>query len=260
MTGASTSGTARLQVYGNGIIDLKAHRPGNVTFGSLQGDGRVQLGGVNLVLGEGDFDSIFSGFIRDMSGGSLTKTGAGTVTLTRANTYAGGTSVNAGALKISNPSGSGTGPGTVNVNSGTLGGSGIISGAVIIGTGSGDGAFLAPSVAATEPKTLTLRNSLTFNSDSTFIGRLNTKEARIDQVVANGVMIENGAEFGLGAVGNKKLRPGKTFTAINNTATTAIGGAFANLPDGGTITVGINIFEASYEGGDGNDLILTVVP
>ena len=61
MTGASTSGTARLQVYGNGIIDLKAHRPGNVTFGSLQGDGRVQLGGVNLVLGEGDFDRHFFG-------------------------------------------------------------------------------------------------------------------------------------------------------------------------------------------------------
>ncbi len=37
-------------------------------------------------------------------------------------------------------------------------------------------------------------------------------------------------------------------------------GTFMNLPDGGTITVGNNTFQADYEGGDGNDLTLTVVP
>jgi hypothetical protein len=31
------------------------------------------------------------------------------------------------------------------------------------------------------------------------------------------------------------------------------------LADGGTITVGNNTYQASYEGGDGNDLTLTVV-
>ena len=37
-------------------------------------------------------------------------------------------------------------------------------------------------------------------------------------------------------------------------------GTFMNLPDGGTITAGSNTFQANYEGGDGNDLTLTVVP
>ena len=37
-------------------------------------------------------------------------------------------------------------------------------------------------------------------------------------------------------------------------------GTFMNLPDGGTITAGNNTFQANYEGGDGNDLTLTVVP
>ena len=37
-----------------------------------------------------------------------------------------------------------------------------------------------------------------------------------------------------------------------------IAGTFANLPDGATIKIGNNTFQANYEGGDGNDLTLTV--
>jgi hypothetical protein len=37
-------------------------------------------------------------------------------------------------------------------------------------------------------------------------------------------------------------------------------GAFSNLADGSTLIVGNNAFQANYEGGDGNDLTLTVVP
>ena len=53
---------------------------------------------------------------------------------------------------------------------------------------------------------------------------------------------------------------GTTFTIINNTAATRTKGTFSNLPDGSMITIGSNTFQASYEGGDGNDLTLTVVP
>jgi len=38
-----------------------------------------------------------------------------------------------------------------------------------------------------------------------------------------------------------------------------ISGTFANLADGAIITVGSDNFQASYSGGDGNDLTLTVV-
>jgi len=55
------------------------------------------------------------------------------------------------------------------------------------------------------------------------------------------------------------LPTGTTFTVINNTAATPISGVFANLADGGTVTVGNNAFQANYEGGDGNDLTLTVL-
>lgn len=48
---------------------------------------------------------------------------------------------------------------------------------------------------------------------------------------------------------------------LNNsgTAATPISGVFANLADGSTITAGSNTLQVSYEGGDGNDLTLTVV-
>ena len=48
-------------------------------------------------------------------------------------------------------------------------------------------------------------------------------------------------------------------TVIKNTAPTPIAGTFSNLPDGGIVTVNGNNLQASYSGGDGNDLALTVV-
>ena len=60
--------------------------------------------------------------------------------------------------------------------------------------------------------------------------------------------------------GDTVLATGTVFTVISNTAATAILGTFANLPDGGTIQIGNNTYQADYEGGDGNDLTLTVIP
>jgi hypothetical protein len=79
-------------------------------------------------------------------------------------------------------------------------------------------------------------------------------------VIANGVTIEGGAQFNLHAVFNKKLHIGQVFTAISDTSANPISGTFSNLPDGSTVTIGNNTFQADYEGGDGNDLTLTVVP
>jgi len=47
---------------------------------------------------------------------------------------------------------------------------------------------------------------------------------------------------------------------INNTAGTPILGNFSNLANGSTFTSNGNNFQASYTGGTGNDLTLTVVP
>jgi hypothetical protein len=113
-------------------------------------------------------------------------------------------------------------------------------------------------VGANQPTTLSVQGLLTFKSDSTYTYKLNTKKAKADQVVANGVTVQSGAQFGFNAVANKRLQRGQVFTAISNTSASPISGTFANLADGSTFTVGRNKFQVSYSGGDGNDLTLTV--
>jgi hypothetical protein len=105
-----------------------------------------------------------------------------------------------------------------------------------------------------------MQKTLTFNSDATYKVGLDTWTGVSDQISANGVTIGAGAQFSFNPVGGQALSEGTVFTAISNASASPISGTFANLPDGGTITVGNNTFEANYEGGDGNDLTLTVVP
>jgi hypothetical protein len=144
------------------------------------------------------------------------------------------------------------------VNSGTLGGKGILAGATTIGTGSGAGAFLAPAVGTKKQATLTIQSALTCNSDATYTCTFQARanKARTDQVIANGVTI-NGAALNLTGQAQGRLRRGLTLTLISNTSASPINGTFNNLPDGAVISVGGNNLQASYEGGDGNDLTLT---
>ena len=54
------------------------------------------------------------------------------------------------------------------------------------------------------------------------------------------------------------------FLVIDNQSSNAISGTFSNLPQGGSVAATFNNvsydFVANYQGGDGNDLTLTVVP
>lgn len=258
---SSTGDTARVELFGNGFLDLTLHS-GGLSIGSIEGDGLINLGAVNLSVGANNLNTIFSGVIGDdgFTTGALSKTGTGNLILRGANIYPGKTSVSAGALVVNNTTGSGTGTGTVQVAAGTLGGSGTIAGAVTIGTGGGAGAFLQPSVGTSRSATLTIEGALTFKSDSTYTYKLNLRKAKADRVNANGVTIESSAQFIFNPVGNRRLRAGTSATVINNTSATPISGVFANLADGSTVHVGRNNFQVSYAGGDGNDLTLTVVP
>jgi len=56
------------------------------------------------------------------------------------------------------------------------------------------------------------------------------------------------------------LETGLVLTLISNTSANPISGTFSNLPDGAIVTINGNNFQADYQGGDGHDLTLTVVP
>ncbi|MGH8094212.1 MAG: autotransporter-associated beta strand repeat-containing protein, partial [Chthoniobacterales bacterium] len=252
----SDGGRSRVMIYGNGSLDVSGHSSVLVTIGSIEGDGQVILGTRKLSVGSNNLSATFSGVIQDA--GSLTKIGSGTLTLSGTNLYTGGTTISAGALVVSNKSGSGTGTGAISVNAGTLGGSGIISGAVTV---SANG-VLAPAHGTTTQATLTIQSSLTFSASSTYTYTFNAKgkKAKTDKVIANGVTIASGASFNLSGTTKGTLTRGLTLTVISNTSASPISGTFSNLADGAIVTVNGNNLQASYEGGDGNDLTLTVVP
>jgi autotransporter-associated beta strand protein len=263
--GDSSGGTARVKVFGNGGLGIGGHNAPGVTIGSIEGDGVVSLDvfpdvGRNLTVGTNNLNTTFSGLIDDGGfGGSLTKTGTGRLTLTGANAYIGGTIVNGGILLANNTSGSATGKGLVEVISGTLGGDGTIAGAVAVGIGNGSGAFLGPGENSVTPGTLTIRKNLKLLADATYRVTMNSSTPAVDKVNAKGFRIRGGLILfndGAGSV----LPRGTVFSVIDNSATTPISGTFSNLADGATVTVGSNTFQADYQGGDGNDLTLTVVP
>jgi autotransporter-associated beta strand protein len=259
-TNGSKGGKASITLNGNATVDITMHNAPGVTIGSLAGNGPVLLGANTLTIGSNNQSTTFSGVIQD--NGGLTKAGTGTLTLSGSNLYTGNTTVTGGMLQVSNRRGSGTGTGSVNVQAGTLAGKGIISGAVTIGTGSGSGAFLAPAAGSNVPATLTTQSTVTFNADATYVYTFKAKRntARTDMVVADGITINSGAMIALSGQTQGRLTTGLTLTLIRNTSANPISGTFANLPDGGIVTVNGNHLQASYSGGDGNDLTLMVVP
>ena len=63
-----------------------------------------------------------------------------------------------------------------------------------------------------------------------------------------------------GTTGNPKGVMLSHGNLLSNASANPINGTFSNLADGAIVAIDGNNFQANYEGGDGNDLTLTVVP
>jgi autotransporter-associated beta strand protein len=161
-------------VYGNvhlnspGILDLNGNSP---TINGLFGNGTVDnlaAGAATLTIGDADVTSTFAGPIQNSAGPvSLIKTGLGTLSLTAASAYHGGTTVSNGVLTANNVAGSATGTGPVMVLGGaTISGSGFIQGDVSINTTSNSPGLLSPGTLALPGTvgTLHLAGNLTMNN------------------------------------------------------------------------------------------------
>jgi len=78
-----------------------------------------------------------------------------------------------------------------------------------------------------------------------------------DQIKVTGTVTLSGAlEV---TVSGGSPAPGQTITIIDNDGTDPVNGTFGSLVEGSVFTVGVYNFRISYHGGDGNDVVLTLV-
>ena len=184
--------------------------------------------------------------------GALAKNGPGTLTLSGASTFTGGTTV-AGGVLIN----IGSLTGNVTVLSGArLSGGGSISGALTVASG-GD---LRP--AATGLPTTVNLGSVTMNVGALFELTLNSNSGLADKlVVASGTNLgPGGAQLTVQDLGSAILAPGTFYTIIDNLSGST-SGFFNSLPEASSFSAGANTFRINYNTGSGsNDVVLTVVP
>ena len=231
------------------------------TIGSLSGAGAVgftQGTGNLLIVGNNNADTVFSGVIFDQSGsdggsGGLTKIGTGTLTLSGNSTYSEGTNVNGGTLLANNSSGSATGTGAVQVNSGgTLGGTGSVSGAVNVNSGG----TLAPG-ASTGVLSV---GSANFDPNSTFAVELagtdnsDPNDLQFDQLLVTGnVMLDGSLDVSLVSLFTPSL--GQSFEIVDVGG--SLSGTFSGLSQGALVgDFGGTDLYINYAAGDGNDVAL----
>ena len=156
------------------------------TTGSSIGPGNSSSSGSSYNIGGNNTDATFAGTIKSDGTNPFFKTGTGRWTLTGANTWSGGLTINGGLVLANNASDSATGTGAVAVNStGALGGTGSMSGAVTVNSGG------AISPGSNGVGTVTMTGGLTLNSGAILNFDLGTTAAS-DKIAVTGALALNG--------------------------------------------------------------------
>ncbi len=244
LSGSGTLGanTGAVTFSGASTLDLGGGTPtvGAVTFSSASGGATIQNGTLSAAsitaqssAGTDTINVVVQG------AGALTKSGAGTLVLSQANTYSGGTSVSGGTLVVS-----GSISGSTNVTGGALAGSGF-AGPVNVSTGG----TLAPGPVGAIGSLLT--QDLTFNG-GTLAMNLNTSTGTSSQELVNGnLTLGTGAVLALNELGsNVALATGLTLDLVQYSGNWD-GGIFqfngTSLPEGSSFTFGANRYQIDYQ-------------
>ena len=232
------SGTGTLEQRGTGTTTLSGNNTYSggttVNAGTLAGTTSSLQGAIdnNSTV---NFDQSTNGtYAGAMSGtGVLVKNGSGTVTLSGANSYTGGTTVNAGTLSVNGTIGSVTNNAAFTVQQGGLAGS-VNNSAGAIGTNNGTVASLANAGNFTNSGNITggVTTNGALSSSGSIDGALTIggRETTISGTVAGPTTISAGVLQGNGTLGVVTLNSGGTIApgTGNGTAMITVGNSLWN--------------------------------
>jgi autotransporter-associated beta strand protein len=249
----SSGGSASLvNANPTAFIDISGLGTGGTTAGSIAGNGFLRLGSKDLTAGGNNTSTTFSGVIQDEglseeTGGSLTKVGIGTLILSGANTYTGGTEIALGRILVSNSTGSGTGSGPVAVDNGAiLGGTGTIQlggGATLTNNGT-----MAPGASAGQ---FNIGGNTQLNYPSTLSFEIGGTTPATQYDVLNksdaGALTLNGKLI-VALINGFTPQASDSFTIVNTQA--VLGGTFTNVKSGTRLNTsdGAGSFTVTYSG------------
>jgi fibronectin-binding autotransporter adhesin len=274
-TGSDVNGAARVELFGNGYLDIHLHNAPGVTIGSLEGSGNAFLGNRNLTVGSNNMSTTFSGVIQDgapggggLTGGSLTKTGTGTFTLSGANTYTGATTISGGTLQLGN----GGTTGTLSTSSTVTNNANFTinrSNAVVQGTD-----FSGSAITGTGSFTKAGSGTTTLNAANSYMGATTVNAGTLlingDQSLATGAVTVNNTGTTLGGTGTiggtvtvnsgANLSPGNS-PGILNTGSVTLNSGSNFLIDINGPTVGTQYDQLNVTGTvtlTGSNVVLTI--
>jgi autotransporter-associated beta strand protein len=187
----------------------------------------------------------------------VVKAGPGFLRLSGNNGYDEITTVSDGILEVSNTAGSATGSGGVIVEGGAeLQGDGNMDGEVLVEAGG----EISPGTV--DPAILGV-GGLILEADSVLVIQIDgpVPGTEYSSLEVTGTVVLNQPIFRI-ALG-PAVTAGDDFTIIDNDSGDAVAGTLKNLQEGETFhLVGIDDvgFEITYQGGDGNDVVLTSIP
>jgi autotransporter-associated beta strand protein len=255
----ASGGQARFITDAGGTFDI-SNTVVPVTVGSIEGAGSYLLGASQLITGLNNLSTTVSGVISG-AGGSLVKTGTGTLILSGVNTYTGGTTISAGTLQLGNGGTSGSIVGDVTNNaalafnrSDTVTFPGVIS-----GTGSvsqiGTGTTILTGASTYSGPTNVNAGALIVNGSiaSSSLTTVNSRSALIGSGIVGSTVINSGGFLVPGPVGtpgamtvagNLAFQPGAFYIVQVNPAIAA----FTNVTGTATLagTVGAVFLPGSY--------------
>ncbi len=220
-----SSAPGKLVLSGNATINplanaaaLIAPKAGAGLAGSLE----LGPGNPTLTIGNGAADVDLAVTAPVVNGG-FTKAGAGTLLFGGANTYSGGTTIDAGRLLVTNPATLGAGLGPVTVNGGILAGNGRVAGLVTLNPAG----TLAPGMTA-DLGTLTLHTPPALNGLTSIRINRNNGAPLSDKVTLTSGTLNYGGTLAVANTG-AALTGGESFVIFS---APAYAGAFAssNLP------------------------------